>query len=87
MAGGLRWVYRGEGTDLTNTLSRDLEPNSVNFNAEETEAYVLLQVTQVPIHRTLHYLLVGDDYSADKSNPQEWHVALHFRPLLEATPL
>lgn len=38
---GLRFVYR----ENNNTLSRDLEPEYITLNEEETMAYVCLQVS------------------------------------------
>ena len=43
-ARGVRWVYHGEGTSFNTTFSQDLEPEYLTLNADESVAYVVLQV-------------------------------------------
>lgn len=46
-ASGVRYIYQGT-TDNPNTFSNDIEPEYVEFNKDETKAYITLQVSGVP---------------------------------------
>lgn len=40
---GVRFVYQGTETD-PNSFSNDLEPEYIEFNTDESKAYITLQV-------------------------------------------
>jgi len=40
---GVRHIYQGT-TDSPNTFSKDMEPEYIEFNSDETKAYITLQV-------------------------------------------
>ena len=48
IARGVRWVYRGEGANITTTLSQDLEPEYVTINGDESRAFITLEVSITP---------------------------------------